>query len=163
VDVDVLRVPGAEAELRIQKALSPYIVNPKVQVLLKKKAAKIKRVFVFGDVKKPGMIPMSRHMTVMQAIALAESYNETAYLDEIRVIRGTLDRPQVYTADLARAFTYGDLSRNLTLEENDVIYVPRERLGDAQALGTKLGPMLYFTIYPLYAIFAVQGVKSLTE
>lgn len=151
VDVEVRGVPAAEAEARIQEALWPYMRNPRVQVMLKKKSAKLKRIFVFGDVKKPGQYPMSRNMTVVQAIALAESYQESAYLDDIRVVRGNLDKPIVLTADLARAFTYGDLSRNLALEENDIVYVPRERLGDVQQAGTKLGALLYAFIIPFYA------------
>lgn len=73
----------------------------------------MKRVFVFGDVQKPGMLPMSRDMTVLNAMMLADSYKETALLDEIRVIRGNLQQPEILTADLSRLFTYGDMSRNL--------------------------------------------------
>ncbi|MFO0730180.1 MAG: hypothetical protein U0361_04135 [Nitrospiraceae bacterium] len=49
----------------------------------------MKRVFVFGDVKKPGacILHVPRNMTVVQAVAAAESYNETALLEEIRVAR----------------------------------------------------------------------------
>ena len=122
---------------------------------LKKKAAKVKRIFVFGDVKKPGMHPMSRHMTVLQAVAQAENYNETALLDEIRVIRGNLDRPEVLTADLARLLTYGDFSRNLALEENDVVFVPRERLGDAAEAGKKLLPIITVALAPVYSAFLI--------
>jgi len=129
--------------------------QPHVQVQLKKKAAKIKRIFVFGDVKKPGMHPMARRMTVLQAVALADNYNETALLDEIRVVRGNLDRPKILTADLARLFTYGDFSRNLALEENDVVFVPRERLGDAAETGKKLMPIVTVALAPIYSVFVV--------
>jgi polysaccharide export outer membrane protein len=163
LDVEVRGIPAAQAEARIQEAFVPYLRNPRVQVLLKKKSAKVKRIFVFGDVKKPGMFQMSRNMTVLQAIAMADNYNESAYLDEIRVVRGTLDKPQVLTADLARAFTYGDLSRNLSLEENDIVYVPRERLGDASAAGLKLGPLIYLAIYPFYALIAAQTINNFNK
>ena len=98
----------------------------------------MKRVFVFGDVQKPGMLPMSRDMTVLNAMMLADSYKETALLDEIRVIRGNLQQPEILTADLSRLFTYGDMSRNLPLEENDVVFVPRERLGDTVEAARKI-------------------------
>ena len=41
-------------------------------------------------------------------------------------MRGNLQHPDVYSADLARLYTYGDWSRNLSLEENDIVFVPRE-------------------------------------
>jgi hypothetical protein len=46
-------------------------------------------------------------MTVLQALAAVENYNESALLEEIRIVRGSLDRPYIVTADLARTFTYG--------------------------------------------------------
>ena len=120
-------------------------------MLLKKKMLKLKRFFVFGDVKKTGHFPLGRHTTVLQAITQADTYNETALLDEIRVIRGgDLNHPQVLVADISRALTYGDLSRNLTLQENDIVFVPRERLGDAKETATKIFPLIYIGITPIF-------------
>ncbi len=154
-DVEVRGLTAAQAEERIQQKMGAFIRQPRVDVQLKKKAAKVKRIFVFGDVKKPGMHPMSRHMTVLQAVALADNYNETAVLDEIRVIRGNLDRPEILTADLARLLTYGDFSRNLGLEENDVVFVPRERLGDAAEAAKKIMPLVTVALAPVYSAFIV--------
>jgi len=155
VDVEVRGLTVAQAEERIRQKVGPFIRQPRVDLQLKKKAAKVKRIFVFGDVKKPGMHPMSRHMTVLQAVAQADNYNETALLDEIRVIRGNLDRPEVLTADLARLLTYGDFSRNLALEENDVVFAPRERLGDAAEAGKKLLPIITVALAPVYSAFLI--------
>lgn len=152
VEVEVAGLTAAQAEQRIQEQIASFMRNPRVQVILKKKVLKVKRVFVFGDVKKPGVYPLARDMTVLQAIASAENYNETAFLDEIRVIRGSLDQPQILTADLARLFTYGDWSRNLSLEENDIVYVPRERLGDASEAAKKILPIVSIALAPLYSV-----------
>ena len=57
MEVDVGGVTAAVAEVRVQEVAEPYMRQPRVQVLLKKKVLKVKRVFVFGDVKKPGMVP----------------------------------------------------------------------------------------------------------
>ncbi|MGH7180371.1 MAG: polysaccharide biosynthesis/export family protein, partial [Nitrospiraceae bacterium] len=72
MEVNVGGATAAVAETRLQEAAVPYMREPRVQVLLKKQVLKVKRVFVFGDVKKPGMVPMPRHMTVMQAIAAVD-------------------------------------------------------------------------------------------
>jgi polysaccharide export outer membrane protein len=155
IDVSVAGLTVPQAETRIQEKIGQFVRDPRVQVNLKKKTMRVKRVFVFGDVKKPGMYPLSRNMTVIQAIAQAENYNETALLEEIRVIRGPLQQPQIYTADLARLYTYGDYSRNLPLEENDVVFVPREHLGDGVEASKKIMPIVYTMILPLYAVFVV--------
>lgn len=157
MEVDVGGVTVAEAERRILAAATPFLREPRVQVALKKKVLKVKRVFVFGDVKKPGMLPMARNMTMLQALAAAE-YQETALLEEIRVVRGgDTSAARILTADLARAFTYGDLSRNVALEENDVVYVPREHLGDAAEAAKKLMPIVQVAIMPLYPVYLIPA------
>ena len=152
-------VTAAVAETRIHEAAVPYMRDPRVQVLLKKKVLKVKRIFVFGDVKKPGMVPMSRHMTVLQALAAADMYQETALMEEVRVIRGgNLAKPDILMADLARAFTYGDLSRNVSLEENDIVFVPREHLGDATEAAKKIMPVISTAIVPFYPAFILPAL-----
>jgi polysaccharide export outer membrane protein len=160
MEVDVGGITAAEAERRVQEAAKPYMREPRVQVTLKKRLLKVKRIFVFGDVKKPGMFPMARNMTMLQAIAAAE-YQETALLEEIRVLRGgDLAKAKVLTGDLARAFTYGDLSRNVALEENDVIFVPREHLGDAAEAAKKLMPIIQVAIMPLYPAYLIPALTA---
>ena len=136
MEMEVGGVTAAVAEARIHEAAVPYMRDPRVQVLLKKKVLKVKRVFVFGDVKKPGMVPMSRH-----------------------VIRGgSLAKPDILMADLARAFTYGDLSRNVSLEENDIVFVPREHLGDATEAAKKIMPVISTAIVPFYPAFILPAL-----
>lgn len=157
LDVQVKGLTVAQAEAKIQDQLKSYIRDPRVQVSLKKKSLRVKKVFVFGDVKKPGMVPMIRNMTVLQAVASVENYNETALLEEVRVIRGDLNQPRVLVADLARVFTYGDLTRNVALEENDVVFVPREHLGDASEAAKKILPVVQVAITPFYPAFLVPA------
>ena len=88
MEVDVRGINAAVAEARVEEAAVPYMRQPRVQVLLKKKVLKVKRIFVFGDVKKPGHGSHARHMTVLQAVAAADAYQETALMEEVRVIRG---------------------------------------------------------------------------
>ena len=161
MEVDVGGVTAAVAEARVQEAAVPYMRQPRVQVLLKKKVLKVKRVFVFGDVKKPGMVPMPRHMTVLQAIAAVDMYQETALMEEVRVIRGgNLAKPHILMADLARAFTYGDMTRNIALEENDIVFVPREHLGDASEAAKKIMPIITAGVAPFYPVFLINALTG---
>ncbi len=161
MEVAVGGITVAEAERRVQEAARPFMREPRAQIALKKKLLKVKRVFVFGDVKKPGMVPMARDMTVLQALAAADNFQETALLEEIRVVRGgDFAKPHILTADLARVFTYGDLSRNLPLEENDVIFVPREQLGDAREAALKIMPILQVAIMPIYPAYLIPALTT---
>ena len=98
---------------------------------------------------------------MLQALAAADNYHETALLEEIRVVRGgDFNTPHILTADLARAFTYGDLSRNLPLEENDVVFVPREQLGDAREAAQKIMPILQVAIMPIYPAYLIPALTT---
>jgi polysaccharide export outer membrane protein len=161
MEVNVGGATAAAAETRLQEAAEPYMRQPRVQILLKKKVLKIKRVFVFGDVKKPGMVPMQRHMTVLQALAAVDMYQETALMEEVRIIRGgDLAKPHILMADLARAFTYGDMTRNVALEENDIVFVPREHLGDAAEAAKKIMPIIQAGVAPFYPIFIIPALTG---
>ncbi len=160
LEVDVEGFTAAQAEALIQEELEPYMKNPRVQVVLKKKSRRVKRIFVFGDVKKPGMLPMLRNMTVLQAIAQADSYKETAILDEIRIVRGNLQQPEFLIADLSRLFSDGDMSGNLPLEENDIIYVPRSKLGDVAAAANIVLPIISTLLQPFYGALAIEAITN---
>jgi hypothetical protein len=82
-------------------------------------------------------------------------------MEEVRVIRGgDVTKPTMLMADLARAFTYGDMTRNLALEENDIVFVPREHLGDASEAGKKIMPIIAAGIAPLYPLFLINAVTT---
>ena len=102
---------------------------------------------------------MPRHMTVLQALAAADMYQETALMEEVRVIRGgNLEKPNILMADLARVFTYGDMTRNISLEENDIVFVPREHLGDASEASKKIMPVISTAIVPFYPAFILPAL-----
>jgi polysaccharide export outer membrane protein len=44
-------------------------------------------IYVFGEVKSPGLYTIQRDMTVLQALALAGGATETAALNRIRIVR----------------------------------------------------------------------------
>lgn len=154
--ISVAGVTLEEAEERIEKALGPYYRQLAVQATIVSKKAKVKRVFVFGEVKNPGVLPMTRDMTVLNVLAKSQ-YNEGARLDDIKIVRYKPDHREILTADLARMFTYGDWSQNLSLEENDVVYLPRTGLGDAQAFGQMLGPLFWMYTSPIYSATIIKS------
>lgn len=154
--ISVLGVTVEEAEERIEKTLGPFYRQLAAQVTIVSKKAKVKRVFVFGEVKNPGVLPMTRDMTVLNALAKSQ-YNEGARLDEIKIVRYKPDHREILTADLARMFTHGDWSQNLSLEENDVVYLPRTGLGDAQAFGQMVGPLFWMYTSPIYSATIIKN------
>jgi len=154
-EIKISGMTTVRAEAKIAEELTAFYRNPRVQVQITNKKVRVKQIFVFGEVKKPGMIPLARNMTVLHALSQAGNYNETAILDEIRIIRRHGQSAEVLTADIARLLTHGDWSKNLPLKENDVVYIPRTTLGDAKAYAETIRPLTQLITDPLFTARAI--------
>jgi polysaccharide export outer membrane protein len=74
-----------EVAAEITKKLDEYIIEPKVQVTLDK--AMSARYSVMGDVRNPGMKPMARRMSILDAIGEAGGIAETGSKKNVLVLR----------------------------------------------------------------------------
>ena len=120
-----IRAAGLTTELlkvQIEKAASRLLTEPNVTVAVKE--INSRKVFITGEVTKPGPYPLSGPRTVMQLIAVAGGLLEYADKDNIVVLR-TLDGQQK-----SYKFRYSDVSRGKGLEQNielqpgDTVVVP---------------------------------------
>jgi polysaccharide export outer membrane protein len=85
-----LSVTGLEphqiaVQLRRTLAEKKFLTDPQVQV--KVKAFNSKRVYVLGQVQKPGPLPFSDGMTLVQAISAAGWFTPLADTNHIQIIR----------------------------------------------------------------------------
>jgi protein involved in polysaccharide export with SLBB domain len=97
-----------------------YMRDPQVSVLVKEYNSK--KIFVFGEVQKPGTFPYQDGMSVVQAVTLAGGFTKTAAQNSTSVTRrvgGTETKIKVSVQDIA----LGKAS-NFTLEPGDIVYVP---------------------------------------
>jgi polysaccharide export outer membrane protein len=85
------------------------------------------RVFIVGRVANPGALLFDRPPTLLEAIARAGSLpvggmgSEKAALTRCAIFRG---RDQIAWIDLKALFTAADLSLNIHLHRDDVVYLP---------------------------------------
>ena len=121
-----VRAAGLSPEVlkdEIEKAASRLITEPSVTVAVKE--INSRKVFITGEVGKPGPYPLSGPRTVMQLIAVAGGLLEYADKDNIVVLRTTVDGQQK-----SYKFRYSDVSRGKGLEQNielqpgDTVVVP---------------------------------------
>lgn len=107
------------------------------------------RIYVFGEVANEGVYPFDTSMNLLTAIGQAGGCSRTAVKSSIRVIRGYGEnRPQVLSADLNLLLKGGDLSQNLTLQNGDVVFVPRTLVGDLNEFIVTTTPLLDYLFYP---------------
>lgn len=123
-----------------------------------KPEAEEKNIFIFGEVNAPGVQKFTPGLTLIQAIGKAGGQKEEALTDEIRVIRGGLDKPQILATNIRAIFEEGDLTKDVRLERNDIIYVPRTKVGNWNAFLSKLRPTIDFLVMPFASTQLIRDV-----
>lgn len=84
------------------------------------------RVFIGGEVGKPGAQPLSGQVSLLQALMVAEGMKETADTSRVIVVRrDENNQPQVFSVNVNRAFSGDDASQDILLQPYDVVLVPR--------------------------------------
>jgi len=121
----VLQAAGrnvGEIQEAVAAQLSQFIPDPVVTVSIKE--IRGNRIYVIGQVQRPGQFIMNPTIDIVQALALAGGTTPFAELNDIRVLRRTGTRLR------AIEFRYGDvekgrnLQQNIILQSGDVIIVP---------------------------------------
>jgi protein involved in polysaccharide export with SLBB domain len=108
-----------------------------------------KRVYVFGEVEKPGAYTFARsNMRLFDAVSEAGGATVFASADTIRIVRGDPTSPEIITADLKSLVEEGNLSQNVVLASGDMVYVPRSGWGDVNLYNKRIRPLFELIIWP---------------
>jgi polysaccharide export outer membrane protein len=85
------------------------------------------RVYVLGEVNKPGLCEVEKEHNVLDAIGAAGGFTKGANCRRVYLVRkGQTD--QYTEIDLNRMLKKGDLRQNVTLNDGDVVYFARNKL-----------------------------------
>lgn len=165
-DINVRGLTEVEAEARVAKELSTVIKNPRVQVrLAQKRIQKPKNFYIFGEVKAAGKQVMERDATLLHALGQAGGYTDVAALDRVIIIsrpKSSAENPVIRVANVQRFLTEGDLREDLPLNDNDVIFVPRDKIGDWNHYYTKaVMPVLSSLLQATSAVFIGKTLQVL--
>ncbi len=110
---------GAAEKLRL--CLSEgFMRDPQVSVLVKEYNSK--KIFVFGEVQKPGTFVYEDGMSIVQAVTIAGGFTKTASQNSTSVTRrvnGQEVKIKVNVQDIALG-----KAPNFALEPGDIVYVP---------------------------------------
>ena len=106
----------------IENGLKDYVSNPVVTVNVRQPLSK--RFYILGEVKRTGEYPLVKHLTVLQAFALAGGFTEWASKDEIILLRSEGGKDKIYRIDYKDITKGKDFSQNIKLKTDDTIIVP---------------------------------------
>ena len=108
------------------KVLELYRLEGKQPIDIRIVAYRSTVFYVLGEVYLPGAKVYTGRDTVLHALAEAR-INVMAWKDCIQVIRPSGDKsikPKIFQVNYNRMVAHGDTSKNVLLQEGDIIYVP---------------------------------------
>lgn len=111
-----------EVRLDIEAKLTKYIPEAVVTVIVEDFAGN--RVYVIGQVNKPGMFVMNPSLTVLQALSLAGGSTPFAKLGSINIVRGLGASQKTLPFRYDQVVEGKSLEQNITLQSGDVVVVP---------------------------------------
>ena len=124
------------------------------------------RVYVDGEVAKPGLIPLTGPTTVLQAITQAGGLVYTGNAADVLLIRrGPKNEPVAMLVNMEKVYNGSDLGQDLYLRPFDIVYVPKTAIANAnlwiEQYLTRMVPRIGFTFtYPAGAGFVGVDTTS---
>jgi polysaccharide export outer membrane protein len=119
-----------ELEQVLAAAYASQLLNPRVEVSVKQ--AQPLRIFVGGEVGKPGVYDMPGDIDALQAAVMAGGFTTAADTHKVIVIRrGPGGRAMMRTVDLGQAVRNGPRTDAVPLRRFDIVYVPRSGIANA--------------------------------
>ncbi len=123
-----------------------------------------RRVYVLGQVKKPGLVEYDGNINLLDAISKSGGFGKNPYYPDIRVIRANRDKPLIMAVNFDRLLEQGDLTQNLALQNKDVIIVPRSPIGNWNQYIKDITPSLDLLLFkPLSAVDQYQTIRFLNK
>lgn len=99
-----------------------------------------REIVVLGDVRAPRSIPYFEGIRLTTAVAIAGGTAKTADESDVRLVRGPLSAPRVYTSSL-RALARGE-GTDVALQPGDVVFVSEHWFATSTDVVARLTPLL---------------------
>ena len=120
------RTPAEVSDVLQQKVSELYKLTGERPIDVRIIAYRSKVYYVLGQVYSPGVKVYTGRETVLLALAEAQP-NPMAWQGRIQVIRPSGDeniRPKIFEVDFDRMAAHGDTTKDVLLQEGDIVYVP---------------------------------------
>lgn len=121
-EVDARGKSVADLQKQITDRLKKFISDPVVTVSVKE--VRGNKVYVIGQVNKPGEFIVNPSVDVMQALSMAGGTTAFASLGNIVVLRRTGSQQAALPFHYTEVVKGKDLQQNIQLQSGDVVVVP---------------------------------------
>lgn len=129
-EVHVAGMTPAELDQHLTKLYENKLKKPEITVIVRTLASN--NVYVGGEVATPGLMPLEGGLTALQAVIKSGGFLDTAKPDAAIVIRKDKNNnPVPYRVNLKDVLYDGGQEADITLQANDIVYVPKSGIAQA--------------------------------
>jgi polysaccharide export outer membrane protein len=124
--VGAMEVAGLTADQlsrKITNALSHYVTNPKVDVLIRQYTGK--QLSITGEVARAGLYPYHTSLRLLEALTLAGGILPSGNKRQVRVLRGTGAERRLIVINVEDVLASGDIKKDFMLEAGDMVEVSK--------------------------------------
>ena len=121
-DVVAAGLTPEELRDRITKQAGKFVQDPQATVVVK--GINSRKVYITGQVEKPGSYALTSRLSVMQLLAMAGGLREYAKGDRIVVMRLERGREVRIRFDYEKVLDGRDSAQNIELQPGDTVVVP---------------------------------------
>lgn len=121
-DVPAAGTTPAKLAATITERLRQYLTDPRVTVIVT--AANSRRIYLIGEVVRPGAIPMLPNMTMLQALSTSGGFSQFANIKKMYVLRMENGKQIKMPVNYKAAISGQAPEQNMALKAGDTIVVP---------------------------------------
>jgi len=121
-DVQAAGLTSLELGATIREGLKRYINDPQVTVTVTE--INSRRIYVTGEVTRPGAFPLLPNMTVLQALSSSGGFTQFAKIKNIYVLRQEDGKQVKHPFNYKQVIAGKKPEDDILLEPGDVIVVP---------------------------------------
>jgi len=166
--VQILR-QGKTVMLNLDKAIKQgdwkenAILDDGDTIFIPSLAQSKRRVYVLGEVKKPGIVEFTGDINFLDAVAKSGGLSNNAYLPDIRVLRADRDAPLIIPVDFQRFMEKGDLSQNIALQDKDMLIIPKRPIANWNEWIADIMPTFNALLAPVNIVSQYYTIQALSR
>jgi len=121
-DVQAAGLTPNQLAAHITQGLTEFIAGPDVTVIVT--TTNSQRIYIVGEMMRPGTYPLSPGMTVLQALSNAGGFTQFASTKNIYVLRQENEKPVKFPFNFKEVIKGKRSEQNISLKTGDTIIVP---------------------------------------
>lgn len=114
---------ATQLEAELTRLYSKYLRKPSISVIVRQ--FRMDRVYVMGEVARPGRYDLTDDMTVLDALTLAGGPTDHGNLDGLQVSRMENGKTKAIPIKANQLIQGKDGTKNLKLQKGDLVFIPR--------------------------------------